>query len=99
LILVFVSGEMQWVIESLLAKLAEDFITKSCIRGNPSTSAETHSIKVLPLQTPVDAKQLVRFYREAHITVDLKHRNIVRVFDVGQVSRHCLLCNAICCAF
>jgi serine/threonine protein kinase len=43
------------------------------------------ALKVLPLQTPADARQLERFFREARIAAGLNHPNIVPVFDVGHV--------------
>jgi len=43
------------------------------------------ALKVLPLQAPVDARQLERFFREARIAASLKHSNIVPVFDVGHI--------------
>jgi serine/threonine protein kinase/TRAP-type C4-dicarboxylate transport system substrate-binding protein len=44
------------------------------------------ALKVLALQSPVDARQMERFFREARITAGLSHPNIVPVYDVGQVA-------------
>jgi serine/threonine protein kinase/TRAP-type C4-dicarboxylate transport system substrate-binding protein len=44
------------------------------------------ALKILPLQAPFDPKRVERFFREARITADLEHPNIIPVLDVGQVT-------------
>jgi serine/threonine protein kinase/TRAP-type mannitol/chloroaromatic compound transport system substrate-binding protein len=44
------------------------------------------ALKILPLPATVDPRQLERFYREARITADLNHPNIVPILDVGQMA-------------
>ncbi|MEJ2111119.1 MAG: serine/threonine-protein kinase [Acidobacteriota bacterium] len=48
------------------------------------TDQKRVALKVLPLHSHLETKSLERFFREARITADLKHPNIVPIFDIGQ---------------
>jgi len=43
------------------------------------------ALKILPFQTSLDTRRLERFVRETRITAELKHPNIIPIFDTGQV--------------
>ena len=54
--------------------------------GEHPTLHRRVAIKIMPAQQLLEAENRQRFLREAQITAQLKHPNIVQVFDVGEIN-------------
>ncbi|MCG8460136.1 MAG: serine/threonine protein kinase, partial [Holophagales bacterium] len=52
---------------------------------------ETVALKFLPPRLSLDAQALARFHREVKVARHVAHRNVCRVFDIGEAEGYCFL--------
>ncbi|HLG42115.1 MAG TPA: protein kinase, partial [Planctomycetota bacterium] len=71
---------------TVISKLGEGGMGVVYLARKGGDEKDTFAVKVLPERLSKDAEFVKRFQREAKISVDLRHPNLVRGYEFGQIN-------------